>query len=1683
MFASEFDYCGSHSLRSRISIMGEDLPTYIRRWNIVERFAERLEVEETYGEKRFLHVLQDGLASKKCPTVSNERVETKVDYLYILSIEDQLMEENCNVVAYTVCLISRIHAAMSSGDTYASEPTLVSAAEACIAEKIKPSAGAPQVDCFYGLSAEDHLTEENVSGTASIVCCSISRTSAEDSGDMSANEPMMVSAAEASTAVKIGWEVDYETDRGMSIPNDADCDDDEVAYNVSACVTVSTFRAVTEERSLSSIAIDSVDQLDKDTADDSDEKMSTLLTAEDYDSNKDRALGSFGFNGDYHSNSDGDDDEVRCTHVTSAMTQDVDRDVRALLVPVVKSSIASEERTACCSTSQDVSNLFSAVIIWTTGDSDQLLDVDVPDLVDASDSDSDSEDEERAVSCSASDAIVHKPSAVSEERAVVPVAKPPLTACLSEEFLGGKRSILAFPISLSVDDSSEGPDYASRNYVYDDSLSNVPIFSNVQLLQNVRELKEPIVVGGVGGAVITKCGTHPFLGNVLVLPSLKYNIVPQHYWKHRFGYELTFRKNCTELVASKDGCVDIVFEEHASSGRCFKRVHNNKLRCHEKGPVSRATVVSHPGAARAVAMPSVPVPAAARYYTAEQRQRAAEVLVLHQQLKHPSDAVLIAYLKSPSVTNCALTEADVRAMRDIYGACPTCAMGKPLPVKGTNSLHEGLGVTRPGSLLHCDIVFVRDRTYLIAVDDFSRYVYMIQLESKHTNDVMVGFKIVIEAMRASHHVVQCVHSDAEAVFEACRGPLSALGTGLKLRIPGEHEPVAERSVRIVREKIRMQLHQIKEAGLPHPTILDPYLIQACVLARNSVPNTHSEPLVPSEIVHGERINFLTDNVADYFDLILVATPGGSKDPSRAKHEVCLCLGTVGRRTPGAVYALSKDSKRVTQRRPLRVMPWTPDWRRHVVDMAVSGGQSVFEDFFIQETGTVAKDLSEPPESLEERDEDYLRLSEAALNIPVVKEAHVENSQNVSPAVAAARALMDNARRNVNDAASAASAVPVVHVPSTTTPTTPLPNTRRNQSTPVSVAAPIDEGLRRSTRVRIPNSMLKGTTGEVSMCADLDHCTRVAYAILGDVEVDDDDVLPSLVSAEDEDDEWDQPPIAMVVSLEAAMKTANAVAAAAAAKKEIKSLIDHKTWRYLRNVSERQPSTHAGVEPSACIVKDKKDSRGQFLLYKARLFDVGSHTNDNNYGAFDKTSPTADHTTICLMVALASHWGLMVETFDVPSAYVKATLPEGKRHCMRINKTVAALVVEVDPDAKRYLQADGTLLVELLQALYGLPEAGNLWHAFLCAIFRKAGYTQMPGDSCVWKRVISVNGEKGISLCAIIVDDVLHMFNKISMRDHLYEVLKREKVPSVTVQPLTEKSPVSFCGLSLERTGKDVLFMSQPGFLEALVADMCETDAVYPTPLPSNYSTRKLTVKQMEPMPGGTRKYLRTLNSVAWLERTRLDICAAVSYLQTEQANPRVIDWDDLQHVLGYLRGAGNLGISYYVKSMQPFQSIDVAFAVHPRDRTSHTGWVITVGPEGPPAAWGTSKQKGVAPSSTDGELVGLSDKADNLLVVESKLIFFGVKVTRPMTILQDNTSTITMSYMGRPSAHARRRFIDIRYFWLKQYLDDRTFELVYCASQLMLADPLASIRGGQEFARFVRRLMSVGPLRVFDQRK
>jgi len=266
----------------------------------------------------------------------------------------------------------------------------------------------------------------------------------------------------------------------------------------------------------------------------------------------------------------------------------------------------------------------------------------------------------------------------------------------------------------------------------------------------------------------------------------------------------------------------------------------------------------------------------------------------------------------------------------------------------------------------------------------------------------------------------------------------------------------------------------------------------------------------------------------------------------------------------------------------------------------------------------------------------------------------------------------------------------------------------------------------------------------------------------------------------------------------------------------------------------------------------------------------------------------------------------------------------------------------------------------------------------------------------------------------------------------------------------------------------------------LVNEYHETESTHPNPFPTNYSTRTLTDEQQAPLPGGMRKYLRVLNSAAWLTRTRIDIANAVARLQTKQHAPRNVDWMDLQHLLGYLRGAGNLGILVDVKSLQPFTYIDVGFAVH-EDMKSHTGLLMTAGLDGPPIVWQSTKHSTMTKNTADSELIGISDKIDSTFATEAKLQFFEVPYESPLTVFQDNTSAITMAYMGRPSSNSRRRYLDIRYFYFKEFLDKARAKLVYLPTHLMLADPLASLRFGQEFAQFVRRVMHRAPNSTHDR--
>ena len=102
--------------------------------------------------------------------------------------------------------------------------------------------------------------------------------------------------------------------------------------------------------------------------------------------------------------------------------------------------------------------------------------------------------------------------------------------------------------------------------------------------------------------------------------------------------------------------------------------------------------------------------------------------------------------------------------------------------------------------------------------------------------------------------------------------------------------------------------------------------------------------------------------------------------------------------------------------------------------------------------------------------------------------------------------------------------------------------------------------------------------------------------------------------------------------------------------------------------------------------------------------------------------------------------------------------------------------------------------------------------------------------------------------------------------------------------------------------------------------------------------------------------------------------------------------------------------------------------------------------------------------------MGIFDGLDYLIWIRNVLAFLGYP-QGTTTIFQDNTSTITMAYMGRGSSGSKTRHIDIKYFYIKQFLDSKDLEIDHLGRDNMTADFFASPRQGTVFRRFRGMIM------------
>ena len=127
--------------------------------------------------------------------------------------------------------------------------------------------------------------------------------------------------------------------------------------------------------------------------------------------------------------------------------------------------------------------------------------------------------------------------------------------------------------------------------------------------------------------------------------------------------------------------------------------------------------------------------------------------------------------------------------------------------------------------------------------------------------------------------------------------------------------------------------------------------------------------------------------------------------------------------------------------------------------------------------------------------------------------------------------------------------------------------------------------------------------------------------------------------------------------------------------------------------------------------------------------AGGHLQDRTIYTLDETtSPTAHLQSVYMVAGIAGAEHRYVASMDIGGAYLNADLT--KEIYMRLDSEIVDLLVELHPEYGNEREPDGSVIVRLKKALYGLAESSKLWYSLLTSFFEELGFKRNGKDKCV-----------------------------------------------------------------------------------------------------------------------------------------------------------------------------------------------------------------------------------------------------------------------------------------------------------------------------------------------------------------
>lgn len=448
--------------------------------------------------------------------------------------------------------------------------------------------------------------------------------------------------------------------------------------------------------------------------------------------------------------------------------------------------------------------------------------------------------------------------------------------------------------------------------------------------------------------------------------------------------------------------------------------------------------------------------------------------------------------------------------------------------------------------------------------------------------------------------------------------------------------------------------------------------------------------------------------------------------------------------------------------------------------------------------------------------------------------------------------------------------------------------------------------------------------------------------------------------------------------------------------------------------------------SKWVFKIKTTPDGKPAKFKARLVAQGlSQKNGVDYD--EVFAPVVRATTIRTLLCLAGNEEYYVKHLHVKSAFLNGQLEE-------------IIYMKQPPGCVDKDHTDWGC--RLNKSIYGLKQAAKSWYDTLNIMLDKYGFQRSDDDACLYK-----HGNTILSYIVIHVDDIIIAGKSLQRIQQIINVLDAEF-------PITDLGDIkSYLGIDITRNERGEFLMNQSKCIQK-IPERTKLDKAKPStyPMVTNYEKEREDSQRID-----NDHYSKLIGALLYVAvNTRSDISAPVALLAQH-----ITDWTEIQRICKYLSGTIQYELRLGNHEDTEQKLIAYADADSGKDKVSgksNSGYLFKL--FGGTVSWSCKKQTNTVTSSTEAEIMALSDTAKECLALRNVLEFMDEQQDSPTTTYEDNQSCISIIHTDGKSPAVKH--INTKYLHTMEFNKNKIVEITYCPSERNAADILTKPLGPQK---------------------